>query len=193
MRILSVEEDPVLSRQLADTLSRAGDAVDCAGDGEEGHFLGDTEPYNAVVLDLGLPRLDGITVLKRWRAAGRTMPVLILTARGSWAEKVQGIDAGADDYLAKPFQTEELLARLRALIRRAHGHAKTELTCEGVTLDTGSGKATVNGSPVDLSAHEYRGPRHLMHRKGQAVCGSGLVWHIYAQAFERAPKTIEAS
>ncbi|PYN51711.1 MAG: DNA-binding response regulator [Candidatus Rokuibacteriota bacterium] len=118
MRILIVEDDPLLSRQLADTLARAGDAVDCASDGEEGHFLGDTEPYNAVVLDLGLPRMDGITVLKRWRAAGRTMPVLILTARGSWPEKVQGIDAGADDYLAKPFQTEELLARLRALIHR---------------------------------------------------------------------------
>src|SRR2546430_6081934 len=102
MRILVVEDDPVLSRQLAETLTRAGDAVDCAGDGEEGHFLGDAEPYNTVVLDLGLPRLDGITLLKRWRAAGRTMPVLILTARGSWPEKVQGIDAGADDYLAKP-------------------------------------------------------------------------------------------
>ena len=113
MRILIVEDDPLLSRQLADTLSRAGDAVDCAGDGEEGHFLGDTEPYDAVVLDLGLPRMDGITVLKRWRAAGRTVPVLILTARGSWPEKVQGIDAGADDYLAKPFQTEELLATRR--------------------------------------------------------------------------------
>src|SRR5437899_4077248 len=138
MRVLIVEDDPVLGRQLVETLSRASDAVDCAGDGEEGHFFGDTEPYDAVVLDLGLPRLDGITVLKRWRAAGRTMPVLILTARGSWTEKVQGIDAGADDYLAKPFQMEELLARLRALIRRAHGHAKTELTCEGVTLATSS-------------------------------------------------------
>src|SRR5439155_16937868 len=107
-RNLVVQNVPLLSRALAHTLARAGDAVDCASDGEEGHFLGDTEPYNAVVLDLGLPRVDGITVLKRWRAAGRTMPVLILTARGSWPEKVQGIDAGADDYLAKPFQTEEL-------------------------------------------------------------------------------------
>src|SRR5207244_4409437 len=114
-----------------------------------------------------------------------------LTARGSWAEKVQGIDAGADDYLAKPFQTEELLARLRALIRRAHGHAKTELTCEGVTLDTGSGKVTVNGSPVDLSAHEYRVLRYLMHRKGQVVSRSELVEHIYAQDFARDSNTIE--
>ena len=175
MRILIVEDDPLLSRQLADTLARAGDAVDCASDGEEGHFLGDTEPYNAVVLDLGLPR----------------MPVLILTARGSWPEKVQGIDAGADDYLAKPFQTEELLARLRALIRRAHGHATTELTCEDVTLDTRSGKVTVNGAPVDLSAHEYRVLRYLMHRKGQVVSRSELIEHIYAQDFDRDSNTIE--
>jgi len=175
MRVLVVEDDPVLSRQLAETLTRAGDAVDCAADGEEGHFLGDTEPYNAVVLDLGLPRLDGITVLKRWRAAGRTMPVLILTARGSWPEKVQGIDAGADDYLAKPFQMEELLARVRALIRRAHGHATTELTCDGVTLDTRSGRVTVGGGPIDLSV----------------VSRSELIEHIYAQDFDRDSNTIE--
>src|SRR2546422_7688581 len=156
MRVLIVEDDPVLSRQLVETLSRAGDAVDRAGDGEEGYFLGDTEPYDAVVLDLGLPRLDGITVLKRWRAGGRTMPVLILTARGSWPEKVQGIDAGADDYLAKPFQMEELLARLRALIRRAHGHASTELSCGGLTLGTRSGRVTVNRGPVGHSAPDYR-------------------------------------
>ena len=191
MRVLVVEDDPVLSRQLAETLTRAGDAVDCAADGEEGHFLGDTEPYNAVVLDLGLPRLDGITVLKRWRAAGRTMPVLILTARGSWPEKVQGIDAGADDYLAKPFQMEELLARVRALIRRAHGHATTELTCDGVTLDTRSGRVTVGGGPIDLSAHEYRVLRYLMHRKGEVVSRSELVEHIYAQDFDRDSNTIE--
>src|SRR5437763_16820902 len=184
MRILIVEDDPVLSRQLADTLSRTGDAVDCAGDGEEGHFLGDAEPYNAVVLDLGLPRLDGITVLKRWRAEGRSMPVLILTARGSWPEKVQGIDAGADDYLAKPFQMEELLARLRALIRRAHGHVTTELTCDSVTLDTRSGKVTVNGCPVDLSAHEYRVLRYLMLRHVQVVSRCVLIESIYDQVYD---------
>jgi len=191
MRVLIVEDDPVLSRQLVETLSRAGDAVDRAGDGEEGYFLGDTEPYDAVVLDLGLPRLDGITVLKRWRAGGRTMPVLILTARGGWPEKVQGIDAGADDYLAKPFQMEELLARLRALIRRAHGHATTELMCDSVTLDTRSGKVTVKGNPVDLSAHEYRVLRYLMHHKGQVVSRSELIEHIYAQDFDRDSNTIE--
>src|SRR5437867_1825201 len=191
MRVLVVEDDPVLSRQLAETLTRAGDAVDCAADGEEGHFLSDTEPYNAVVLDLGLPRLDGITVLKRWRAAGRTMPVLILTARASWAEEVQGIDAGAEEYLAKPLQTEALLARLRAPIRRPHGHATTELTCEGVTLDTRSGKVTVQGAPVDLSAHEYRVLRYLMHRKGQVVSRTELIEHIYAQDFDRDSNTIE--
>ncbi len=135
--------------------------------------------------------MDGITVLKRWRAAGRTMPVLILTARGSWPEKVQGIDAGADDYLAKPFQMEELLARLRALIRRAHGHASTELTCGGLTLDTRSGRVTVNGAPVDLSAHEYRVLRYLMHRKGEVVSRSELIEHIYAQDFDRDSNTIE--
>ena len=191
MRILVVEDDPVLSRQLVETLTRAGDAVDCAGDGEEGHFLGDAEPYNAVVLDLGLPRLDGITVLKRWRAAGRTMPVLILTARDSWTEKVQGIDAGADDYLAKPFHMEELLARLRALIRRAHGYATTELTCGGVTLDTRSSKVLVNGRPVDLSAHEYRVLSYLMHHKDEVVSRSELIEHIYAQDFDRDSNTIE--
>ena len=191
MRVLIVEDDPVLSQQLVETLSRAGDAVDRAGDGEEGYFLGDTEPYDAVVLDLGLPRLDGITVLKRWRAGGRTMPVLILTARGSWPEKVQGIDAGADDYLAKPFQMEELLARLRALIRRAHGHTTTELMCDSVTLDTRSGKVTVKGNPVDLSAHEYRVLRYLMHHKGQVVSRSELIEHIYAQDFDRDSNTIE--
>ena len=191
MRILVVEDDPVLSRQLSETLTRTGDAVDCAGAGEAGHFLGDAAPYNAVVLDLGLPRLDGITVLKRWRAAGRTMPVLILTARDSWTEKVQGIDAGADDYLAKPFHMEELLARLRALIRRAHGHATSELRCGGVTLDTRSGKVLVNGRPVDLSAHEYRVLSYLMHHKDEVVSRSELIEHIYAQDFDRDSNTIE--
>src|SRR6266481_8038729 len=163
MRILLVEDDPDLSRQLKLALADAGYAVDHAPDGEEAQFLGETEPYDAVILDLGLPKVDGVSVLERWRRANLATPVLILTARGAWSEKVAGFDAGADDYLAKPFHTEELLARLRALIRRAHGHAKTELTCEGVTLDTASGKVTVNGSPVDLSAHEYRVLRYMMH------------------------------
>jgi len=191
MRVLVVEDDPVLSRQLAETLTRAGDAVDCAADGEEGHFLGDTEPYNAVVLDLGLPRLDGITVLKRWRAAGRTMPVLILTARGSWPEKVQGIDAGADDYLAKPFQMEELLARVRALIRRAHGHVTTELTCGGVALDPRGARVTLDGEPVKLTSHEFRVLSYLMHHRGRVVSQSELTEHIYAQSADRDSNTVE--
>src|SRR5438132_5318984 len=156
MRILIVEDDPALSRQLAETLSRAGDAVDCAKDGEEGHYLGDTEPYDAVVLDLGLPVLDGISVLERWRRAGRAMPVLILTARDRWSDKVQGIDAGADDYVAKPFHIEEVLARVRALVRRAAGHASNEIEIGNVRLDSKSGRVTVDGNPVKLTSHEYR-------------------------------------
>ena len=131
MRLLVVEDDRDLNRQLVQALDQAGYAVDRAYDGEEGHFLGDTEPYDAVVLDIGLPKKDGITVLEEWRRAGRMMPVLILTARDRWSDKVQGFDAGADDYVAKPFHMEEVLARLRALLRRATGHATNELTCVG--------------------------------------------------------------
>jgi two-component system OmpR family response regulator len=191
MRLLVVEDEPALARQLGDTLARAGYAVDRAADGEEAHFLGDTEPYDAVVLDLGLPRLDGLTVLRRWRAAGRAVPVLILTARGGWSERVEGIDAGADDYLVKPFHMAELLARLRALIRRAHGHAATDLACGGVVLDTRTGRVTVEGRPVDLSAHEYRVLAYLMHHQGQVVSRSELTEHIYAQDFDRDSNTIE--
>ena len=140
MRVLVVEDDRELGRQLVEQLGREGYAVDRALDGEEGEFMGATEPYDAVVLDLGLPRLDGLSVLRRWRAAGNAVPVLILTARDAWQEKVQGIDAGADDYLAKPFRVEELLARLRALIRRANGRASAELRCGGVALDTRTGR-----------------------------------------------------
>src|SRR5436190_7359782 len=169
MRILVVEDDTNLNRQIKDALTEGGYAVDVAFDGEEGHFLGDTEPYDAVVLDIGLPQMDGLSVLENWRRAGKAVPVLLLTARDRWSDKVQGIDAGADDYLAKPFHMEELLARLRALIRRAHGHATPELTCGGVALDTRSGKVLVNGRPVDLSAHEYRVLRYLMHHKDEVV------------------------
>ena len=131
MRILVVEDDKDLNRQLAAALRDEQYSVDVAFDGEEGHFLGDTEPYDAVVLDLGLPELDGVSVLKRWRGDGKTMPVLILTARDAWSEKVAGFDAGADDYVTKPFRIEEVLARIRALIRRASGHAVSELSCGG--------------------------------------------------------------
>ncbi|HEY5008973.1 MAG TPA: response regulator transcription factor, partial [Caulobacteraceae bacterium] len=144
MRILLAEDDPDLSRQLKQALSDADYAVDHAPDGEEAHFLGDTEPYDAVILDLGLPKVDGVSVLERWRRDGKQIPVLILTARGSWSEKVAGFDAGADDYLTKPFHTEELLARLRALLRRSAGHAAATLSCGGLRLDPRAARASVN-------------------------------------------------
>ncbi|MBP2295452.1 response regulator [Azospirillum rugosum] len=191
MRLLVVEDDPALSRQLAGRLESAGYAVDVADNGEDGQFLGETEPYDAIVLDLGLPRVDGLSVLRNWRARGIAAPVIILTARGAWTEKVQGIDAGADDYLAKPFSMEELLARIRALIRRSKGHASAEIACGGVVLDTRSGRVTVDGQPVDLTAHEYRVLAYLMHRMGQVVSRAELTEHIYAQDFDRDSNTIE--
>lgn len=191
MRILVVEDDPALSSQLRRALEAAGHAVDTAADGEEGHFLGDTEPHDAVILDLGLPRVDGLTVLKRWRAAGRVMPVLVLTARDTWQEKVDGMDAGADDYLAKPFRMEELLARLRALIRRASGHASPEITCGRLRLDTRSGQVTLDGAAVVLTAHEYRLLSYLMHHQGKVVSRAELTEHLYAQDFDRDSNTIE--
>lgn len=191
MRVLVVEDEPTLAAQLTTALAAAGYAVDQASNGIDAHFLGDNEPIDAVILDLGLPGKDGITVLKQWRAAGRTMPVLILTARDTWHEKVAGIDAGADDYLAKPFHMEELLARLRALIRRAGGHASAELACGPLTLDTRTGRAMVDGRVVALTSHEYRVLSYLMHRQGEVVSRSDLVEHIYAQDFDRDSNTVE--
>ena len=191
MRILVVEDDPDLARQLKAALSAASYTVDLAKDGEEGHFLGDTEPYDAVVLDLGLPVMDGVTVLKRWRRDGRTMPVLILTARDRWSEKVAGFDAGADDYVTKPFQMEEVLARIRALIRRASGHASAELECGGLRIDSASGRVTVDGVQVKLTAQEFRLLDYLMHHKGKIVSRTELTEHIYDQDFDRESNTIE--
>ena len=191
MRVLIVEDTADLARQLTQRLEADGYAVDCAGDGEEGQFLGETEPYDAVILDLGLPKIDGLSVLRNWRRGGVTVPVLILTARGSWHEKVQGIDAGADDYLAKPFSLEELLARIRALIRRAKGHAAADIACGPVVLDTRSGRVTVAGEPVELTAFEYRVLSYRMHRKGQVVSRSELIEHVYAQDFDRDSNTVE--
>jgi two-component system OmpR family response regulator len=141
--------------------------VDRAFDGEEGHYLGESEPYDAVILDIGLPKMDGVSVLESWRRAGRSMPVLILTARDRWSDKVQGFDAGADDYVAKPFHLEEVLARIRALLRRSAGHAKSEFTCGPVRLDTRTGRVTVDGNPVKLTSHEYRLLSYLMHHAGR--------------------------
>jgi two-component system OmpR family response regulator len=191
MRVLIVEDEPNLRQQLQNTLEGAGYAVDTAGDGEEGLFLGETENYDAIVLDLGLPEIDGLTVLDRWRKQGKTTPVLVLTARDSWSDKVAGLDAGADDYVAKPFQTEELIARLRALIRRASGNASSELTAGDVRLDTRSGKVTLAGDPVKLTAQEYKLLSYLLHHKGKIVSRTELIEHIYDQDFDRDSNTIE--
>jgi two-component system OmpR family response regulator len=191
MRILVVEDDKDLNRQVSEALIDAGYVVDRAYDGEEGHFLGDTEPYDAVVLDIGLPQMDGISVLERWRRDGRKMPVLILTARDRWSDKVAGIDAGADDYVTKPFHIEEVLARVRALIRRAAGHASSELICGPLRLDTKSSKATIDGVTLKLTSHEFRLLAYLMHHMDQVVSRTELVEHLYDQDFDRDSNTIE--
>ena len=193
MRVLVVEDEPTIATQLGEALRAAGYAVDVVGNGVDAHFQGDEQhqPFDAVILDLGLPQMDGLTVLKKWRAAGRTMPVLILTARDNWHEKVAGIDAGADDYLTKPFHMEELLARLRALIRRAGGHASAELVCGDVVLDTRHSRVTVDGQALTLTSHEYRVLDFLMHHPGRVVSRSDLVEHIYAQDFDRDSNTVE--
>jgi two-component system OmpR family response regulator len=191
MRILVVEDEPTLAGQLRHALAEAGYAVDVADNGTDAHFRGDVEPFDAVVLDLGLPQMDGLTVLAKWRAAGRTMPVLILTARDDWHQKVAGIDAGADDYLTKPFHMEELLARLRALIRRAGGHATAVLACGPRALDTRSGRLTVDGHAVTLTSHEFRILAYLMHHQGEIVSRTALTEHIYAQDYDRDSNTIE--
>lgn len=191
MRILVVEDDANLNRQLSEALKEAGYVVDQATDGEEGHFLGDTEPYDAVILDIGLPLMDGITVVEKWRESGKTMPVIMLTARDRWSDKVAGIDAGADDYVAKPFHTEEVLARVRALIRRAAGHASSEIVCGPVRLDTKVSKATVDGVTLKLTSHEFRLLSYLMHHMGEVVSRTELVEHMYDQDFDRDSNTIE--
>ena len=191
MRVLVVEDEAAISGQLATALGRAGYAVDCAADGERADFLGQTERYDAVVLDLGLPGIDGLTLLRRWRDAGLSMPVLILTARGSWHEKVQGIDGGADDYVAKPFRVEEVLARLRALIRRASGQLQPELRCGPLALDPRLAQVTIDDVPVKVTGHEYRVLSYLMHHRGRVVSQAELTEHIYAQGFDRDSNTVE--
>jgi two-component system OmpR family response regulator len=191
VRLLVVEDDKDLNRQIVTALENAGYAVDKAFDGEEGSFLGETEPYDAVILDLGLPKLDGVAVLQGWRRAAKTMPVLILTARDRWSEKVAGFDAGADDYVVKPFHIEELLARVRALLRRATGHATSELTCGPVRLDTRASRVVVDGNPIKLTSHEYRLLAYLMHHQGRVVSRTELVEHLYDQDFDRDSNTIE--
>jgi two-component system OmpR family response regulator len=191
MRVLIVEDDQRVAAQAKRTLEGAGFVVDLAQDGEEGHFLGDTEPYDAVVLDLGLPVLDGLSVLQRWRHDGRAMPVLILTARGTWREKVMGLRAGADDYLAKPFEMEEMLARVEALIRRAAGHGSPVLECGPLRLDTTSHRVTMAGAPVKLTALESRLITYLLHHRGKVVSKTELSEHIYGYDEDRDSNTIE--
>src|SRR5512138_3054183 len=191
MRILLVEDDKDLQRLLKKALTDAGYVVDQAFDGEEGHFLGDTEPYDAVVLDLGLPKMDGVAVLEKWRRNGKSMPVLILTARDRWSDKVAGFDAGADDYLAKPFYTEELLARLRALLRRAAGIATADIEIGKLRIDPRASRVTYDGNPVKLTSQEYRLLAYLAHHRGKVVSRTELVEHLYDQDFDRDSNTIE--
>jgi two-component system OmpR family response regulator len=191
MRILVVEDEPTLREQLAQAIAAAGHTVETAADGAQAHYLGEVEDIDAVVLDLGLPVLDGLSVLRRWRAAGRNMPVLILTARGAWHEKVTGIDAGADDYLAKPFHMEELLARLRALLRRRAEHASAVWQCGPIWLDTRQARVLVNGQPLALTSHEFKLLSLLMQRKGEVLGRSELSEHLYTHDSDRDSNTIE--
>jgi two-component system OmpR family response regulator len=192
MRILIVEDEPTLGKQLKSTLEATGYAVDLSTDGEDGHFIGSTEDYDAVILDLGLPEIDGLTVLGMWRKEGRTFPVLVLTARDSWSDKVAGLDAGADDYLAKPFQTEELIARLRALIRRASGNASSELTAGDVRLDTRSGKRVAERRAGEADRAGIQAAVVPAPPQGQGrVSRTELIEHIYDQDFDRDSNTIE--
>ena len=191
VKVLVVEDEARLARQIAAALREAGYAVDAAADGVRADYLGRTEHYDAVVLDLGLPQIDGLTLLRRWRESGIAVPVLVLTARGSWHEKVQGIDGGADDYVAKPFRMEEVLARLRALIRRASGQIAPELRCGSVALDPRGARVTLDGVPVKLTSHEFRVLSYLMHHRGRVVSQAELTEHIYAQGFDRDSNTVE--
>lgn len=191
MRILVVEDDRELNRQLVAALNSAGYVVDHAYDGEEGYFLGDTESYDAVVLDIGLPKMDGISIVEHWRENSRSMPVLILTARDRWSDKVAGIDAGADDYVTKPFHMEEVLARLRALIRRASGHASSELVCGPVVLDTKTSRVTVDDNQIKLTSLEFALLSYLMHHQGEIISRTDLTEHLYDQDFDRDSNIIE--
>ncbi len=191
MRLLVVEDETKLAAQLRDALTAAGFSADIAHDGEAACLLGATQPYDAVLLDLGLPRQDGLSVLRHWRARGLRIPVLILTARSDWHNKVEGLNAGADDYLAKPFVMQELIARLHALIRRSKGFAASEIICGPVVLDAATGRVTVNAQPVTLTAQEFRTLNYLMHRQGRIVSQRELAEHIYDLQDERESNTIE--
>ena len=191
MRILIVEDEASLAKQLASSIAEGGYAVDHAADGEQADFLALTEQYDVIILDLGLPKIDGLTLLRNWRDAGLATPVLVLTARGSWHEKVRGIDSGADDYVSKPFRIEEVLARLRGLIRRASGQVTTELHAGSITLDSRLSRVTRDGTPVKLTSHEFRVLSYLMHHRGRVISQGELTEHIYAQDWDRDSNTVE--
>lgn len=191
MKVLLVEDDPQIGAGLSAALREAGFAVDLSTDGEDGEFLGQTETYDAVVLDLGLPGMDGISILAAWRAAGRTMPVLILTAREEWSEKVRGFRAGADDYVTKPFRTEEVVMRLRSLIRRAAGHANSIIDCGPLSLDTQLGLMSLDGLPLKLTAFEFQLLSYLIHHAGRVITRAELSEHLYERDTERDFNSIE--
>jgi two-component system, OmpR family, response regulator len=191
IRILLVEDNPDLAQRLTEGLRGAGFAVDHAADGETGYRLGRSEDFDAVILDLGLPDMKGVDVLNRWRQAGREVPVLILTARGSWAEKVEGLNAGADDYITKPCHIQEVAARLRALIRRSAGKPTPTLVHNDIELSPASGTVTVAGKPVELTAQEFRILNYFMHRTGRIISQSELLDHLYSLETERDPNTVE--
>lgn len=191
MRLLVAEDDTALSGQLRSALRAVNFAVDIAANGEDAQHLGEVEDYDAVILDLGLPEKNGVEVLKNWRRLGRTMPVLILTARDGWSEKVAGFDAGADDYLTKPFHTEELIARLRALIRRSVGQSSSILRCGEIALDSAAGTVSVDGRTIDLTAYEYKLLSYLMHHPNRVHTRSQLIEHIYEQEVDPDSNTVE--
>lgn len=191
IRVLLIEDDADLTRRLTEVLTAAGFSVDHAADGDTGWYMGDTGNYDAVVLDLGLPRLPGLEVLARWRAAGRDIPVLILSARGTWSERVEGLNAGADDYMSKPFHASEVVARLRSLLRRAAGITGAVLRHGDISLNMGAGKATVSGRDVALTARELKILGYLMHRIGRIVSQSDLAEYVYALEDTRDSNTIE--
>ena len=191
MRVLLIEDNPELSQRLTEGLGNAGFVVEHTAVGADGYELGRQEDYDAVILDLGLPDMQGVDVLKNWRKAGRQMPVLILTARGSWTEKVEGLNAGADDYITKPSHIQEIAARLRALIRRAAGKASPTLVYNDIELSPASGTVTVSGAPVDLTAQEFRMLNYFMHRQGRVISQTDLIEHLYSNEAEPDPNTIE--
>ena len=191
MRVLIAEDDRHIAAALAAALTSAGFVAETVHDGEDAHFRGETEDFDAVILDLGLPTIDGLTILKRWRKAGRTAPVLVLTARGHWEERVEGIEAGADDYVVKPFHVMEIAARLRALVRRVNGHATSLISFGPYQLNLRTMAVTNDGLPIDLSPQEFKLVSYLVQNRGKVLSQLQITEHIYNQDFERDSNVVE--